>query len=83
MDGGDTLEIRLRPYQQEAIDAFFTALPTYKRQLIVLPTGSGKTLVFGALAKRYAETVDPDKPILVLAHRTELLEQAEDKLQMV
>ena len=77
------MEIRLRPYQQEAIDAFFTALPTHKRQLIVLPTGSGKTVVFGALAKRYAQTIDPYKPILVVAHRTELLDQAEAKLQMV
>jgi len=77
------VEIRLRPYQQEAIDSFFAALPEHKRQLIVLPTGAGKTVVFGALARHYFEHVDSSKPILVLAHRTELLEQAETKLQMV
>lgn len=77
------MEIQLRPYQEEAIDAFFAALPKQRRQLITLPTGAGKTVVFGTLAKRYYDTVSSDKPILVMAHRTELLEQAEAKLRMV
>ncbi|MCF8568329.1 DEAD/DEAH box helicase family protein [Alicyclobacillus tolerans] len=77
------LEIQLRPYQEEAIDAFFAALPKHRRQLITLPTGAGKTVVFGTLAKRYYDTVSSGKPILVMAHRTELLEQAEAKLRMV
>jgi superfamily II DNA or RNA helicase len=77
------MAIQLRPYQQEAVDAFFNALPEHKRQLIVLPTGAGKTIVFGATARRYFETVSSDKPILVIAHRTELLDQAEQKIQYV
>ena len=77
------MEIKLRNYQQEAIDAFFEALPEHRRQLITLPTGSGKTVVFGSVAKRYDDTMKSEKPILVLAHRTELLEQAEAKLNMV
>ncbi|MCF8567027.1 DEAD/DEAH box helicase [Alicyclobacillus tolerans] len=77
------MEIQLRPYQKEAVDAFFNALPQHRRQLITLPTGSGKTVVFGSVAKRFYETVHSEKPILVLAHRTELLEQAEAKIYMV
>lgn len=85
------MDIRLRPYQEEAIDAFFHALPRYQRQLITLPTGAGKTVVFGTLAKTYYETICnqnaehklANKPIVVLAHRTELLDQAETKLNLV
>ncbi|MCL6598921.1 MAG: DEAD/DEAH box helicase family protein, partial [Alicyclobacillus macrosporangiidus] len=77
------MAIQLRPYQQEAVEAFFNALPEHKRQLIVLPTGAGKTIVFGATARRYYETVSSDNPILVIAHRTELLDQAEQKIQYV
>jgi len=77
------VDIQLRPYQQEAKDAFFDALAEHRRQLIVLPTGAGKTVVFGAIARQFHERVSADKPILVIAHRSELLDQAEQKLQMV
>jgi superfamily II DNA or RNA helicase len=77
------VDIQLRPYQQEAKDAFFDALVENRRQLIVLPTGAGKTVVFGAIARQFHEQVSADKPILVIAHRSELLDQAEQKLQMV
>ena len=67
---------KLRPYQQEAIDAVVTARREgSKRLLICLPTGSGKTIIFSrlaALAKR---------PVLVLAHREELLGQAKQKIE--
>lgn len=86
------LEIKLRPYQEEAMSNFFAILPEKKRQLIVLPTGSGKTVVFGSIAKKFAEITRTEYlkhnfavsgPILVMAHRTELLDQAEEKLHMV
>ena len=77
------MQIQLRPYQQEAVDAFFDAMPAHRRQLIVLPTGAGKTVVFGAIARRYFEQVDSSAPILIMAHRTELLDQAEQKMQLV
>ncbi|WP_040288135.1 DEAD/DEAH box helicase, partial [Alicyclobacillus hesperidum] len=54
-----------------------------KRQLVVLPTGAGKTIVFGSVARRFHEEVSRDKPILVIAHRTELLDQAEQKIHYV
>lgn len=79
------MTIRLRPYQTEAMNAFFENIPQYKRQLIVLPTGSGKTVLFGAICQRWNASLkhNQDKPILIMAHRSELLDQAEDKLKMV
>lgn len=49
-----------------------------KRTLIVLPTGTGKTIVFCYLAE---DVVRQGGRVLILAHRGELLEQAADKMQ--
>lgn len=77
------MELTLRPYQEEATDAFFSALSEHKRQLISLPTGTGKTIVFGAVAKRFARVCTAKRPILVIAHRAELLDQAAEKIRFV
>lgn len=77
------LQLQLRPYQREAVDSFFTELDKHPRQLIVLPTGAGKTIVFGAIAHRYHHEVGNQRPILIIAHRSELLDQADAKLSMV
>jgi superfamily II DNA or RNA helicase len=68
----------LRPYQQEALDAITKAQANViVRQLVVLPTGAGKTVIFSHLpAINKAAT-----PMLVLAHRTELLDQAKSKIE--
>jgi superfamily II DNA or RNA helicase len=47
------------------------------RQMVVLPTGAGKTVIFSELIRRKSLKT------LVIAHRIELLEQAEDKLLRV
>lgn len=66
----------LRPYQQEAIDAVIAARRAGTRRMVVcLPTGAGKTVIFAELA-RLAR-----RQVLVLAHREELLLQAQQKLQ--
>lgn len=45
-----TNAIPLRPYQQEALDAILQAKRRgVRRQLVVLPTGAGKTVLFAAL----------------------------------
>jgi superfamily II DNA or RNA helicase len=68
--------IALRPYQAEFVEAVEDGVRReVKNQLGVLPTGGGKTIVFSEIARRRA-----DKPILILAHRDELLQQARDKL---
>lgn len=61
----------LRPYQQQAIEGIFQAWESHRSTLIVLPTGTGKTVTFSEVVKR----VHPSRTI-VIAHRTELLSQA-------
>jgi ATP-dependent helicase IRC3 len=70
--------LALRDYQQEAIEAVNqAACEGLTRPLVSLPTGTGKTVVFAhLLAQRGGRS-------LVLAHREELLAQAQDKLRIV
>lgn len=69
----------LRPYQQEACDAILGEWEKGNRKtLLVLPTGTGKTVVFSKVAENRVRHGDR---VLVLAHRGELLEQAEQKIQ--
>jgi superfamily II DNA or RNA helicase len=70
--------LALRPYQEAALTASAEALGRgVQRQLIALPTGAGKTVVFAHLtARRGGKT-------LILAHRDELIQQAADKLRWV
>lgn len=81
--------ITLRGYQAEAVDAVEAndgatiADDSYPegrralRQLVALPTGSGKTICFSELIRR------GDGTALILAHRDELLQQAASKLSVV
>lgn len=69
----------LRPYQQAARDSIHAQWEQGRlRTLLVLPTGTGKTIVFASVA---ANQVRAGDRVLILAHRGELLEQAADKLQ--
>lgn len=71
--------MELRPYQQEAKTAVFNEWKQgHQKTLLVLPTGTGKTIVF---AKITEECVQNGGRVLILAHRGELLEQAADKLE--
>lgn len=68
----------LRPYQQAAKDAIFREWDQgHSKTLLVLPTGTGKTIVFSAVTE---ECVRAGSRVLILAHRGELLDQAQDKL---
>lgn len=62
----------LRGYQREAVAAVQSELAAKDSTLLVMPTGTGKTVTF---CQVIAE-VFPKKSVLVLAHRMELLEQA-------
>ncbi len=62
----------LKDFQREAVDGVFGAFDGGEQScLVVMPTGTGKTYVFSAVAGRFAP-----KRTLVLAHRGELLTQA-------
>jgi ATP-dependent helicase IRC3 len=73
--------IKPYPYQQDMLAAIVDG---YKRGLRrvggVLATGGGKTVVFSSLATM---SLDAGRPVLVLAHRTELIEQAADKMRQI
>lgn len=71
--------MELRPYQQEAKEAVKKEWANgNQKTLLVLPTGTGKTIVFSKLIE---DCVTDGERVLVLAHRGELLEQAADKLE--
>lgn len=63
----------LRPYQREAINAINEKWEEWDKELLVLPTGCGKTVVFNTVAH------SRNGSVLILAHREELIEQARDK----
>ena len=69
---------KLRPYQSEARDAILREWADgRKKTLLVLPTGTGKTVVF---AKVVEHQVMRGGRALIMAHRGELLTQASDKI---
>lgn len=71
--------MKLRKYQEEAREAVQQEWEEgRKRTLLVLPTGCGKTIVFSKIIE---DRVRMGERVLVLAHRSELLEQASDKLK--
>ena len=93
-------ELKLRDYQRQAIDAVFAAWSGgMRRPAIVLPTGTGKTVVFSGLVKQFMAVQTPVIPIgttqvmpgawdvgrrvMILAHRDELVDQAIAKLRAV
>lgn len=72
--------IVLRPYQTEALEAVLSSESKgINKQLIVLPTGAGKTVIFSHLPIIRKEST----PMLVIAHRAELLHQAKNKIQQM
>ncbi len=71
--------MELRPYQENTREAIENEWAKgVDKTLLVLPTGTGKTIVF---SKVIEDCVKEGKRVLVMAHRGELLDQAADKLE--
>jgi superfamily II DNA or RNA helicase len=71
----------LRPYQHTARDNTFRDWAAGRHRLaLVLPTGAGKTVIFSEIIRQH-RTLHPELPVLVLAHRDELLQQAKEKIE--
>lgn len=71
--------MKLRDYQESSRIAIQEEWDKGNRKtLLVLPTGTGKTIVF---SKVIEDRVKMGERVLVLAHRGELLDQAADKLE--
>src|SRR5882724_7519478 len=67
-------QMKLRPYQQDAIAAVLNGLRFgMTRQAVVLPTGSGKSLVFSNLPKYLG--LRSGQQIWLVVHRQELINQ--------
>jgi len=67
--------ITLRDYQEEAIAALFAYFEEHDgNPLLVLPTGSGKSVVQAAFLERM-ERLYPGQRVLLLTHVKELIEQ--------
>jgi superfamily II DNA or RNA helicase len=83
--------IRLRSYQTECVDTLMRWLHAPRSEdatgehphlAIVLPTGAGKTVIFSALGDAWHGR-HPGEPILILAHRDELITQPASKYRNV
>ena len=68
--------MKLRPYQSDAVESAIEQFRSHQRTVGVLPTGTGKTIVFAGMADRAAKV----GRVMILAHREELVQQAADKV---
>lgn len=74
--------MKLREYQRSALDAITDEIDDGRRSvLVVMPTGTGKTVLFAHAIRRMQER-GPGRA-MVLAHREELIFQAATKIESV
>ena len=72
---------KLRDYQEECLETIITKARTgTTKQVVVLATGLGKTVIFGHLPSKVKAK---GKKTLIIAHREELLIQAKKKLGQI
>lgn len=77
-------QLRLRDYQSECMDHVISAwYGNTQRPGVVLPTGSGKTVIFAHLARDWREHRGTGSRVVILVHRDELADQALAKLHQV
>jgi len=70
--------ITLHPFQQAVVDQVEKEIEQGRRKLLlVAPTGSGKTVMGGAIINH---AVERHQRVLVIAHRREIITQTRDKL---
>lgn len=73
--------IEPRPYQKRAKVAVLRAWREHNRALVVMPTGTGKTIMFGSLIQHVLERTN--LRCLVVAHRDELITQTVKSLRLI
>jgi len=69
---------QLRPYQLQSTTAISSGWKKNRRQIFVLPTGSGKTRSFIHMAVKAAKR---GKTVIILTHRTELFKQTSESFE--
>jgi superfamily II DNA or RNA helicase len=70
--------LKPRPYQTDAMDQIIQQFTEVQSTLLVLPTGTGKTIVFSMLADMAKRG-----RVMVIAHREELIDQAARKITAI
>ena len=70
--------IKLRDYQQNAVDKIRRFFGKGKHAILQAPTGAGKTIIFSYIAQNAASK---GKKVLILTNRTELLTQTGGSLE--
>ncbi len=68
--------MELRNYQQQAYQGVMDALNDHDSTLLVMATGTGKTIVFSHVAQDFM----PEGRVMMLAHRAELIYQGANHL---
>jgi DNA repair protein RadD len=72
--------MELRDYQKAAVWAIKSTLLGNDTALVVMSTGSGKSIVIAAFLKEYLQ-LNPDKKALILFNKVTLLEQLADRFK--
>jgi superfamily II DNA or RNA helicase len=68
----------LRCYQHEACESIMRDFASFQSTLAVLPTGTGKSLLAAEVVRRF---IDKDTSVCWIAHRQELLTQAQRTIE--
>lgn len=76
------MDIKLRDYQKKGIDDIMNAWKDCRSVLFQMPTGTGKTTLFCEIARKFTKELYPNKKVLIITHRKELVEQAFDRLDI-
>lgn len=71
--------IKLRWYQEQAVSAALRNLKDVPKQLLCLPTGSGKAILTAEIPRRILDK-NTRARVLILAHRKELVRQNFEKI---
>ena len=74
----------LRPYQQKAKREIFEAWDEVDNVMFQMPTGTGKTRLFTSIIRDindYSKQCKEAVKILIIAHRTELIDQIDESLK--
>ena len=73
--------MKLRDYQEACLLNTYAALENHKNIAVVMPTGSGKTAVFGAMIRKFLEENKYGK-VVVVSHLSLLVSQTRNRLKL-
>ena len=68
----------LRDYQLKSIREIEDAWCECRSVFLQMPTGTGKTIVFLDIAKKF---IEQQKPVLIIAHKEEIIQQIVERLR--